>query len=33
MQVGLVEYQEPESFLQLAEVIMTLIDSLHSKLL
>ena len=33
MQVGLAEYQEPESFLQSAEVIMTLIGSLYSKLL
>ena len=33
MQVGLVEYQEPESFSQSADVIMALIGSLHSKLL
>ena len=33
MQVGLVEYQEPESFLQSADVIMALIGSIHSKLL
>lgn len=33
MQVGLVEYQEPESFSQSADVIMALIGSLHCKLL